>query len=113
MATMRMINATRRNAELSTGPKTDEGKLQSRRNALKHGLAGKGVVLPEEMTAAVQERMEQWHSSIKPFDPVETFLFEELCLESVRIEAPNFGLVDHKRRQVERARRHWEDDRTL
>ena len=37
--------ARRANAQHSTGPKTAAGKQRSRANALKHGLAGAGVVL--------------------------------------------------------------------
>lgn len=33
------IEANRRNALRSTGPRTEEGKARSRRNALKHGLS--------------------------------------------------------------------------
>jgi hypothetical protein len=35
----RRLEANRRNAGLSTGPKTEQGKLVSRNNALRHGLA--------------------------------------------------------------------------
>jgi hypothetical protein len=38
MTSFRQIEANRRNALRSTGPKTDEGERQSRRNALRHGL---------------------------------------------------------------------------
>ena len=38
MATEKQIAANRRNAALSTGPKTDEGKAQSRANAMTHSL---------------------------------------------------------------------------
>jgi hypothetical protein len=43
--------ANQTNARLSTGPKTVEGKARSRGNALKHGLTGQGVVLPDEASA--------------------------------------------------------------
>jgi hypothetical protein len=39
MTSTRQIDANRRNAQRSTGPKTQEGKLASRNNALRHGLA--------------------------------------------------------------------------
>jgi hypothetical protein len=36
--------ANRRNARLSTGPITEEGKMKSRRNALRHGLTAETVI---------------------------------------------------------------------
>ena len=50
------LEANRRNALKSTGPRTDEGKERCRGNALKHGLTGRGVVLPVEDETAVEER---------------------------------------------------------
>src|SRR3954466_9351715 len=50
------LEANRRNALKSTGPRTAEGKETCRRNALKHGLTGKGVVLPVEDEVAVEGR---------------------------------------------------------
>jgi hypothetical protein len=44
MTAFRQIEANRRNALRSTGPRTDEGKRQSRRNALRHGLTAETVV---------------------------------------------------------------------
>ncbi len=43
MASHRQIEANRRNAKRSTGPKTAAGKTTSSRNALRHGLAGRGT----------------------------------------------------------------------
>jgi hypothetical protein len=44
MTPFRQIEANWRNALRSTGPKTDEGKQQSRRNALRHGLTTEAVI---------------------------------------------------------------------
>jgi hypothetical protein len=41
MTSDRQREANRRNALLSTGPRSDEGKQRVRRNALKHGLAAR------------------------------------------------------------------------
>jgi hypothetical protein len=44
MTSFRQIEANRRNAQLSTGPKSQEGKSRSRRNATRHGLTAETVI---------------------------------------------------------------------
>ena len=44
MTSYRQIEANRRNALNSTGPRTEAGKRQSRRNAVRHGLTAETVI---------------------------------------------------------------------
>jgi hypothetical protein len=55
MLSDKQLEANRANAQKSTGPKTEQGKRRSSLNAVRHGLAGQLVVLPEEDLAAFQQ----------------------------------------------------------
>ena len=44
MTSLKQIAANRRNAAKSTGPRTEEGKQRSRRNAVRHGLTAETVI---------------------------------------------------------------------
>jgi hypothetical protein len=44
MSSLRQIEANRRNARLSTGPVSEEGKRRSRQNAVRHGLTAETVI---------------------------------------------------------------------
>jgi hypothetical protein len=44
VTSLRQIEANRRNARLSTGPTTEEGKRKSRRNAVRHGLTAETII---------------------------------------------------------------------
>src|SRR5476651_2591364 len=78
MASEKQTSANRRNAAKSTGPISPNGKLQSRRNALRHGLTAVTVVPAMEDT----EEFEKFEASIKadyqPISAVEHELVSRL-----------------------------------
>src|SRR5262249_33652750 len=92
---------------------TEAGKAASRANALKHGLAGQGLCLPDEMAETVAERVRQWHSSLKPMTAFDTWLVELIATEAVRIEACPVREVGILTEQALRAAESWDDDRRL
>jgi len=80
------ISANRRNALRSTGPKTVEGKERSRRNAVKHGLTGAGIALPDEDVAVVEERFDSLREQFDPQTPMGGILVKRVAMLSVRLD---------------------------
>ena len=102
------INANRANALKSTGPKTEAGKLQSRRNSLQHGLRSEGTVLLPADEAKLLERRESWGRVLRPEDEVEGFLVEQAILHSVKLDRLNTVESALACASVERADREYE-----
>jgi hypothetical protein len=113
MPSLRQIEANRRNARKSTGPKTDAGKSRVARNALKHGLAGHGVVFTDEMTAAIEERKRHWMSQYRPDSPAQHWRFERIVIESVRADSCFHRSLALRDEAARRAAESWDDDRAL
>jgi hypothetical protein len=85
-ATEAQINANRQNAAHSTGPKTEEGKERSRRNSLKHGMTGDGIVLLEADEAEVQRRTACYANELMAIGEVGQAVVRRAALNSVRME---------------------------
>ncbi len=108
MATRRQIEANRRNAQRSTGPRTRTGKAAAKLNSLKHGLLAEQPVLPDEDGAAFEALR---HELIKQFDPVgviETQLVERiagLIWRLRRLGRIEGGIIDFQRQTIEYNRR--------
>ena len=83
------IAAAIRNAQKSTGPKTQEGKRKSRVNAIKHGLTAKIVLLPEENAAEFKQLMVGWFDAKKPQDQSEASLVERAAYTLWQIDRVN------------------------
>ena len=66
MGSPRQNQANRQNAQKSTGPRTDSGKMISRMNSLKHGFNSKIVVPESEKSEELELIRWEWISSFKP-----------------------------------------------
>lgn len=78
MATPAQIQANRRNALRSTGPRSEEGKAVSRFNALKTGIQAKSQVIPGEDPAELEQLAADYHLQFQPATPLERFLVDTL-----------------------------------
>ncbi|MFN0170746.1 MAG: hypothetical protein ACKV22_30360 [Bryobacteraceae bacterium] len=85
MATVAQINANRRNALKSTGPKTPAGKVRSSRNALLHGLASKQIVLNTEDETAFQALYAEFHDEYQPATATERTLVQQVAIAAWRL----------------------------
>ena len=78
MATQSQIDANRRNAQKSTGPRTEPGKAVSRFNALKTGIHAESEVIPGEDPAELEKLAADYHQRFVPATPEECFLVDSL-----------------------------------
>jgi hypothetical protein len=79
MPTEPQIAANRRNAQLSTGPKTDEGKQAVSQNNFRHGLAGTFQFLRWEQPAAFDHLVAALNTEHNPQTPTEHILVERMA----------------------------------
>ncbi len=75
----RKLGANRRNAQHSTGPRTERGKKHSRRNALKHGIYSSVLQLKEEEKEPYKKFLLRLRRDRKPFGELEEVVVEKLA----------------------------------
>jgi hypothetical protein len=98
MATQKQIEANRRNAQKSTGPKTEAGKTKAKFNALKHGMTAEVAVLPHEDEHSYEELRRATIESYQPANGAELMLAELIAvnywrlLRARRVETATFDL---------------------
>ena len=80
------LEANRKNALRSSGPKTVEGKEKSRANALKHGMSGDGVVLLEEDQGEVAKLSGQLETEMRPSGEMGRILLKRVAVLAVRLD---------------------------
>jgi hypothetical protein len=113
MASIDRIRANRRNAQKSTGPRTEQGKARSRQNALKHGLTGADVVQPAEEAPERERRNASWGAVLKPRNLLETWIVNQVVSASLRLERCARLETAQRGLRVERAACCWPTDRRL
>ncbi len=85
MVSEKQLEANRRNAQKSTGPRTTEGKSNSSRNNLRHGLTGQISLLPAEDREAHDAFCNELIESFNPETPMEYQLAQSLAEDSWRL----------------------------
>jgi hypothetical protein len=89
MTTEKQTKANKENALLSTGAKTEEGKLVVSKNAVKHGLFTKDLIIQagdgKEDPKEYQEILVNLVECLEPKDQMESLLVEKIAVDFWRL----------------------------
>ena len=85
MVSEKQLEANRRNAQKSTGPRTAQGQANSSRNNLRHGLTGQISLLPTEDREAHDAFCNELIDSFNPETPMERQLANSIAEDSWRL----------------------------
>src|ERR1035437_480355 len=98
MSNDQQIAANRLNAQRSTGPRTPAGKTRVSSNALKHGLTGREVVLPNENPDDFDSFRAGLLTSLDPQGDLEGALAEKIVADFWRLRrVPIFEATLYRR----------------
>ena len=85
-ATEAQIDANRRNAQKSTGPRSAQGKGASSRNGLKHGLSGDKHILPGENPEEFLLLLKDLYDNFSPVGLGEEKLVQRIAADQWRLD---------------------------
>ena len=80
MASQKQIDANRRNALKSTGPRTAKGKAIVAMNSLRHGLRARTVILPGENRHAFHRLCDYLKAEWQPQSMTERFYLAQMAV---------------------------------
>ena len=86
MATQNQIEANRKNAKKSTGPKTEEGKAIVAQNAIKHGLCTSDTVIGTENINDFNLHADLIIEEIAPVGTMETIITQRIITLTWRLK---------------------------
>lgn len=106
------LRASRENGKKSHGPKTEAGKANSRKNALKHGLSSQNpAILPPNLQLEVAAEVELFTRDLKPQNHVELRLVETAALATVRFLRLSHAEVNMAQERARAAVPNWRNAR--
>jgi hypothetical protein len=85
MSSRRQIEANRRNAKKSTGPRSAEGKAIVAKNAVRHGLLSRDVLVRGEDAAEFDGFAERLRAQLGPVGEIEKFLADRIVVNRWRL----------------------------
>ena len=86
MSTPAQLAANRANAQLSTGPKTEEGKLRARLNGFRHSLTGQIYIFTPEDQEAFDHHCTGIRESFNPVGAFELDLAQSIAEDRWRLK---------------------------
>ena len=92
MTSTKQVQANRENAKLSTGPRTEEGKRRTSRNAIKHGFRAKDPLIPGEDPEEFARHNAELMNDLGPASVVEQNLVDQLVDITWRLK--RFGRIE-------------------
>ncbi len=99
------IEANRRNAQKSTGPKTIAGKEKSKMNALKHGLVAQATVIPvgeaKEDDTEFTQLLDRVMAELEPQGFIEEMLTERIAICYWRLRRAAYAEVGEIRKSLD------------
>ena len=107
MATAAQIEANRRNAQKSSGPKTEKGKARVRCNALKHGMTARTIMpgLTHEDPDQLREKTLRLINDLQPSNEAELDQVRQAARLTLAIERADRFEMAHMNQRIREAAR--------
>ena len=86
MSSIPKIQSARANGARSRGPVTPEGRTRYSKNAIKHGLSSRAIVLSNESESDFEKLLESYLAQFNPQSEIEASLVQQLVAARWRME---------------------------
>tara|TARA_B100002052_G_scaffold283258_1_gene294020 strand:- start:367 stop:693 length:327 start_codon:yes stop_codon:yes gene_type:complete len=98
------ILANRRNSKKSTGPVSNEGKLKSSLNSIKHGLYGDKIAVIGENVDDINDIIDRLVKELKPIGIQQELIVSKMIDIAIRFKRIPFieaGILNHEMQEYE------------